>query len=57
MAKLRKFYDLDNAAKIFPVVANESRSYVFRLAVIFKEEIDKDLMQIALNKTTLRFKF
>lgn len=56
MAKLRKFYDLDNAAKIFPVVANESRSYVFRISVIFKEPIKVDILQQALNRTTKRFK-
>ncbi len=56
MAKLRKFYDLDNAAKIFPVVANESRSYMFRVSVIFKEPIKTDILQEALNRTTKRFK-
>ncbi|CDR31154.1 Uncharacterised protein [Acholeplasma oculi] len=56
MAKLRKFYDLDNAAKIFPVVANESRSYMFRLSIVFKELIDPELLKIALVKTTRRFK-
>ena len=56
MAKLRKFYDLDNAAKIFPVVANESRSYMFRISVIFKENIQLDILQEALNRTTKRFK-
>lgn len=56
MAKLRKFYDLDNAAKIFPVVANESRSYMFRVSVIFKEPIKLDILQNALNRTTKRFK-
>lgn len=56
MAKLRKFYDLDNAAKIFPVVANESRSYMFRLSIVFKELIDPELLKIALIKTTRRFK-
>ncbi|WP_025724550.1 hypothetical protein [Acholeplasma granularum] len=56
MAKLRKFYDLDNAAKIFPVVANESRSYMFRLSVVFKEPIKIDILQQALNKTTKRFR-
>jgi len=56
LAKLRKFYDLDNAAKIFPVVANESRSYMFRVSVIFKQPIDLDILQNALNRTTKRFK-
>ncbi|WP_026399998.1 hypothetical protein [Acholeplasma equifetale] len=54
--KLKRFYDLDNAAKIFPVVSNESRSYMFRLSIVFKEAIDPLVMQKALTKTTKRFK-
>lgn len=56
MAKLRKFYDLDNAAKIFPVVANESRTYMFRLSIVFKDLIKPELLQQALNRSTKRFK-
>jgi len=56
LAKLRKFYDLDNAAKIFPVVANEDRSYMFRLSIVLKEEIVPEDLQKALNRITKRFK-
>lgn len=55
MAKLQKFYDLDNAAKIFPAVANENRPYMFRMSVVFKESIDAKVMKEALEKTTKRF--
>ncbi len=55
MAKLRKFYDLDNAAKIFPAVAYENRSYMFRLSVVFKESVEPQILQEALEKTTQRF--
>ncbi|VEU82636.1 hypothetical protein [Acholeplasma hippikon] len=56
MAKLQKYYDLDNAAKIFPVVANESRTYMFRISVVFKEEINREVLVEALVKTTKRFR-
>ncbi len=55
MEKLKKFYDLDNAAKIFPAVSNETRTYMFRLSVIFKENIDPNLLKEALVKTTKRY--
>lgn len=55
MAKLQKFYDLDNAAKIFPAVAYENRSYMFRISVVFKEIVDPVVLQEALEKTTTRF--
>lgn len=40
---------LDNTAKIFPVIANENFSNVFRVAVTLKEEINPDLLQQALE--------
>jgi len=55
LAKLKKFYDLDNAAKIFPAVSNEARTYMFRLSVVFKELIDPLILKEALIKTTKRY--
>ena len=40
---------LDNTAKIFPVIANENFSNVFRVAVTLKEEINPELLQQALE--------
>lgn len=41
---------LDNTAKIFPVIANENLSNVFRISVTLKEEVDGKLLQQALEE-------
>ena len=41
---------LDNAAKIFPMVSNKKFTSVFRVSVILKENIDKEILQEALNQ-------
>lgn len=41
---------LDNTAKIFPVIANENLSQVFRISVTLKETVDPDLLQRALEE-------
>lgn len=40
---------LDNTAKIFPVIANENLSNVFRLSVTLKEEVSPEHLQQALE--------
>lgn len=40
---------LDNTAKIFPVIANENLSNVFRVSVTLKEPVERDLLQQALE--------
>lgn len=40
---------LDNTAKIFPVIANENMSQVFRISVTLKEPVNPDLLQQALE--------
>ena len=40
---------LDNTAKIFPVIANEGMSQVFRISVVLKEEVRPELLQKALE--------
>lgn len=42
---------LDNAAKIFPSNTNEKDTKVFRFVCELKEEIDRDTLQRALDKT------
>lgn len=42
---------LDNAAKIFPPNTNEKDSRVFRFVCELKENIDKDILQMALDRT------
>ncbi len=46
---------LDNAAKIFPPTTNEKDTKVFRFVCELKEEIDKDILQIALDQTIKLF--
>ena len=49
MKKLRlnvpKWRKLDNSAKIFPMSTGEKYSTVFRLSVLFKEEIIPEILQ------------
>lgn len=46
---------LDNAAKIFPPNTNEKDTKVFRFACELKEDVDKDILQTALDNTMLLF--
>ncbi len=48
---------LDNAAKIFPPNTNERDTKVFRFVSELKEEINRDILQEALDKTLLLFPF
>ena len=41
---------LDNTANLFPVIAREGMSNVYRVAVNLKEDIDAELLQEALNR-------
>ena len=41
----RKWFKLDNAAKIFPPVSNKKDPKVFRFVCVLKENIDKDILQ------------
>lgn len=41
---------LDNTAKIFPVIANENFSNVFRVSVTLTKEVDPELLQQALEE-------
>lgn len=40
---------LDNTAKIFPVIANENMSQVFRISVTLKSQIQPEVLQRALE--------
>lgn len=46
---------LDNAAKIYPAARRQNWSNVFRLSATLKEDIDKEVMQSALDVTARRF--
>lgn len=53
--KKLRWMRLDNAAKIYPAARNQNWSNVFRLSATLKEEIDRDVMQSALDVTVRRF--
>ena len=42
---------LDNTANLFPVIASESLSNVYRISVTLTEEIDRFLLQEAFHAT------
>ncbi len=46
---------LDNAAKIFPPNTNEKDARVFRFVCELKENVDRDILQSALDQTMLLF--
>lgn len=46
---------LDNAAKIYPAARGRNWSNVYRLSATLKEEIDKEVLQSAVNVTAKRF--
>lgn len=46
---------LDNTAHLFPVIAGESMSNVYRIFVTLNEEIDKNILQQALSIVLPRF--
>lgn len=52
----KRWHRLDNTGKIFPMIANENLSNVFRISVVLKHEIDPVLLQQALEDTLPRFK-
>lgn len=45
----------DNAGKIYPAFANKKDPATFRVAAILKSSVDKDSLQIALEKTLASF--
>ncbi len=53
--KRRKWYRLDNAATIYPVMSNRSWMAMFRLCATLTEDVDKDILEKALERTAKRF--
>lgn len=47
-----KWDKLDNTANLFPVIAGESLTNTYRISVTLNEEIDKDLLQEAVDIVT-----
>ena len=45
-----KWDKLDNTAILFPVIAKEGTTNVYRISVVLKEEIQENLLQQSLNE-------
>ena len=52
---MRKWYKLDNAAKIFPATATSNNSSIYRISFILNEDINPELLQQAVDKTINRY--
>ena len=53
--KMLSWMALDNAAKIFPASRSRTWSNMFRVSATLKEEIDRDILRVALDVTIRRF--
>lgn len=53
--KSRRWFPLDNAAKIFPASMRRGWSNVFRLSVSFRKKVDPDALSRALDRLAKRF--
>ena len=52
---MKKWFKLDNVAKIFPPVSNKKDSKVFRFTCVLKEEIENDILQDSVNEALIYF--
>ena len=50
-----KWMHLDNAAKIYPAAATARWNNIYRLSATLKEEVDREVLQSALDVTVRRF--
>ena len=55
MARFKKWFKLDNAAKLYPAVATSRWSSIFRMSAELTEPIVPELLQQAANKALSRF--
>lgn len=53
--KRKKWYRLDNAAKIFPSVTTKGRTNTFRVSMILDHEINSEVLQEAVEMVVKRF--
>ena len=51
----KRWEKLDNTAHVFPVIAGETMTNTYRIAVVLTEDVDGDLLQEALDATLPRF--
>lgn len=55
MKRKQYWYSIDNAGKVFPSVSKNSRSSVFRVSFYLNEIIDRETLELAVNKVLPRF--
>ena len=55
LKKSKYWFKLDNAGKIFPHVSKDERSNVFHLSFFIDEEVNKEILEDAVNKVVPRF--
>ena len=51
----RKWFRLDNSAKLFPFLTTKDTQNLFRFTIDLSEDIDSHKLELALNKTLVRF--
>ena len=51
----KRWERLDNTAHLFPIIATDDMSNVYRISVTLSEEVDPELLQNALDKTLPHF--
>lgn len=54
-AKRKRWFKLDNAAKLYPAVATARWSSVYRVSALLNAEVDKETLQKAVNNVMPRF--
>ena len=54
---MKGWLKLDNAAKIFPSVTNTRRHNIYRISFELRENVDKDILQKALEIVIKRFDY
>jgi len=54
---MSKYYKLDNAAQIYPIVSTKRQQNSFRLAVVLKEIVDETILKKAVNTAISRYQF
>ncbi len=53
--KYIKWEKLDNTANLFPVIAGEDLTNTYRISVVLNEDVDKKLLQDAVDIVTPKF--
>ncbi|MBN1623638.1 MAG: hypothetical protein JW903_04675, partial [Clostridia bacterium] len=53
----KDWYRLDNSAKIYPAIVNDRQTTLFRVAFTLKDDIDPDILQVALETVNPRFPY